>query len=129
MVDLIDLLPTELMEQALANALESARNIENENAQARALNQIGGYLPDKLLYVALDIALEISNPNQRMNAIIGLMPRLADNKRLKKAQSELLVCAKSIRLDFKQARALVTILPHLPQDTHEEIEDTCRWLF
>jgi len=123
LVDLIDLLPTELMEQALANALESARNIENENAQARALNQIGGYLPDKLLYTALDIALDISNPNQRMNAIIGLMPRLAENKRLKKAQMELLACAKAIRLDFKQARALVTILPHLPQDTHPEIEE------
>lgn len=122
LVDLIDLLPPELLEQALANALESARNIENENAQARALNQLGGYLPDKLLTVALDIALEIENPNQRMNALIGLMPNLRTNRRKEKAQQELMICAKSIRLDFKQARALVTILPHLPQATFKEVE-------
>jgi len=129
LVDLIDLLPTELMEQALANALESARNIENENAQARAINQLGGYLPGKLLHVALEIALEITNPNQRMNAIVGLMPSLTDEKRRAKAQKALMGCAKAIRLDFKQARALVTILPHLPQEMFAEVEEMADGFF
>ncbi len=129
LVDLIDLLPQELLEQALANALESTRNIDNENAKARAINQLGGYLPDKLLQVALDIALEINNPGQRMNALIGLMPKLANHKRLDKAQNALLACAKAIRLDFKQARAFVTIMPHLPQSVFKEVESIADGFF
>ncbi len=122
LVDLIDLLPPELMEQALSNALDSARSIDNQNAQARALNQLGKYLPEKLLHQALDIAFDIENPNQRMNAIIGLVGTVADEKRKLEAQEQLFDCAKSIHLDFKQARALVTIIPHLPSTMFAEIE-------
>lgn len=122
LVDLIDLLPPELMEQALSNALDSARSIDNQNAQARALNQLGKYLPENLLHQALDIAFDIENPNQRMNAIIGLVATVADEKRKLEAQEQLFDCAKSIHLDFKQARALVTIIPHLPPSMFAEVE-------
>lgn len=122
LVDLIDLLSDDLLEPALANALESAKSIENENAQARALNQLGSYLPENLLQQALDIALNIQNPNQRMNAIIGIMANLVSEERQQQARDNLLGCAKSIHLEFKQARALVAILPHLSQEMFAEVE-------
>lgn len=115
LVDLIDLLPSELLEQALSNALESTRSIENENAKSRALNHLGAYLTKSLLHEALDIALDISNPNQRMNAIIGIMPSLVEDDRTQQAREALLDCATAVHLEFKQARALVTIVPHLSQ--------------
>lgn len=129
LVDLIDLLSDDLMETALANALDSARSIENENAQARALNQLGTYLPEYLLEQALDIALDIENPNQRMNAIIGIIGNLTSEERLQEARENLLGCAKSIHLEFKQARALVTILPHLSREMFEEVERIADYFF
>jgi len=129
LVDLIDLLSDDLMETALANALDSAKSIENENAQARALNQLGTYLPEHLLEQALDIALDIENPNQRMNAIIGIIGNLTSEERLKEAREDLLGCAKSIHLEFKQARALVTILPHLSREMFEEVERLADYFF
>lgn len=121
LVDLIDLLPSDLMEQAMSNALESTRSIENENAKSRALNQLGAYLPKSLLHQALDIALEIENPNQRMNAIIGIMPSLVEDRRTEQARDALLECTTHMGLEFKKARALVTIVPHLSQEMHGAI--------
>jgi hypothetical protein len=129
LVNLIDVLPDDLMEMALANALESAKSIENENAQARALNQLGTYLSENLLEQALDIALNIQNPNQRMNAIIGIIGNLVSEERLQEARENLLGCAKSIHLEFKQARALVTILPHLSQEMFIEVEQLADYFF
>lgn len=127
LVDLIDLLPPDLMEQALSNALDSTRSIENENAKSRALNHLGAYLPISLLHEALDIALNLENPNQRMNAIIGIMPSLVEDERTQQAREALLDCTNSIGLEFKKARALVTIVPHLSQEMHarviEQVDD------
>ena len=129
LVELLDLLSDDLMEMALVNALESAKSIENENAQARALNHLGLYLPENLLHQALDIALAIENPNQRMNAIIGIIPNLASEDRLQEARQNLLGCAKAIHLEFKQARALVTILPHLSRELFPDVELTADYFF
>lgn len=123
LVDLIELLPQDLMEQALANALESALSIDNENAKSRALNLLGSYLPEKLLHQALDIALDIRNPNQRMNAIIGLIPTLTDEEKQQQAREALIECATSIQLEFKRARALVTILPNLSTEMLKTVEE------
>ena len=129
LVNLLDLLSDDLMELALVNALDSAKSIENENAQARALNHLGTYLPEHLLIQALDIALNIENPNQRMNAIIGIVPNLASEERLQEARQNLLACAKSIHLEFKQARALVAVLPHLSRDMFVDVELIADYFF
>lgn len=123
LVDLADLLPPDLLEQALSNALESAKSIENANAQARALNQLGNYLPETLLEQALELAINIEDANQRLNAIIGIMPNLMSEDRQREARESLVKCAEQMRLEFKQARALVTILPHLTQDMLKPIEE------
>lgn len=121
-IDLADLLPPDLLEQALSNALESATNIENDNAKARALNLLGNHLPNSLLERALDIALEIETVNQRLNALMGIITNLTSEKKQRQARRSMLECAKQTHLEFKQARSLVMILPHLSQDMLVEVE-------
>lgn len=120
LVSLLDILPHTLMEQALTNALEATRNIDNENARARALNLLGAYLPQKLLSRALDIALELGNPQQRLNALIGLI-QSASSKRQDSITREMLKSAQQIPLEYKRARAYTSIIPYLSDDLLKEI--------
>lgn len=121
LVALFDILPQHLLEQALTNALETTRLIDNENARARALNLLGEHLPEKLLLRALQVAQEIQNPQQRLNALLGFIARLPGNKQ-HEAMFEILGCAQQMPLEYKQARALVSIAPNLSTDMLKEVE-------
>jgi len=122
LVNLFDILPDHLLDQALTNALETTRLIDNENARARALNLLGEHLPEKLLLRAMQVVLEIQNPQQRLNALMGIIGNLPIDKR-REAMFEMLGCAKQMPLEYKRARALVSIATHLTTDMMDEVEE------
>lgn len=114
LVGLIEVLPLHLKEQALTNALETTRLITNENACARALNLLSPYLPARLVARALEIAQQLGNSEQRFTALIGLAPYLPHNQQ-STTLSDLLRTASRLTLDYKRARALVDLVPLLPE--------------
>ncbi len=115
LVELIDVLPPNLQDQALANALETTRLIENENARARALSLLGSYLPMSLLNQALETIYQLEDPEQRLNALGGVVARMTDNDR-NSILINMLECVREMPLEYKQARALASIAPHLTPD-------------
>lgn len=118
---LMESLPDKLREQAITNALETARLIDNDNARARALNLLGVHLPPRLQERALSIANELDNLELRLNALLGLAPYLPPTLRAS-AALDLLDCAAGQTLEYKRARALISIIPHLPTDSLVEVE-------
>jgi len=112
LIALVDILPPLLLEQALTNALETTRLIDNENARARALNLLGHYLPPHLLTRALEAVYQIEDPQQRLNALLGIVPKLTGVERID-ALLHLLDCVRAMPFAYKQARALVSVAPHL----------------
>ena len=124
LVNLMDILPSHLKDQAYTNALETTRLIDNESARARAFSLLGGHLPPEMLLRGLPTIYQIKDPQQRLNAIISAMPHLPEA-----AQAEvrpyLLETVRQISMDYKRARSLVTIAPHLtPELTVEALTMT-----
>ncbi|MDX1993293.1 MAG: hypothetical protein SF029_12950 [bacterium] len=115
LVALLDVLPPLLKEQALTNALESTRLIDNENARSRALSLLGHELPPQLLTRGLELAYQINDPQQRLNAVLGMVPYLSGEPRFD-ALLHLLDCVEQMPFAYKQARALVSVAPHLPPE-------------
>jgi hypothetical protein len=123
LIALVDVLPPPLQEQAYTNALEATRLIDNENARSRALSLLGHYLPPHLITRALDAAYQIEDPQQRLNALLGIVPRLTDETQREVRQSALehmLDAAGDMAFEYKKARALVSIAPQLTEDTREQ---------
>jgi hypothetical protein len=116
---LVDILPPQLSNQAFTNALETTRLIENENARSRALSLLAQHLPPSLLDRALEAVYQIDDTQLRLNALIGIIPRLRDEQRLA-AQAHLLESTQQISFDYKRARALISIAPHL---NPEQLQD------
>lgn len=121
LVALTDILPHDLHEQAYTMALESALQIENENARARAMSLLGPRLPPALLPRALDAVYQLTVPHLRMSALFGLAPGL-ENEVRHDTLSRLLENAQGIQLEYKRARALVSIAPLLPPDLLYEVQ-------
>ncbi|MCU0513108.1 MAG: hypothetical protein MUE40_11115 [Anaerolineae bacterium] len=122
LVSLMDILPPHLIEQALTNALETTRLIDNENTRSRSLSLLGPHLSPRLRARALEIAADIHNPQQRLNALIGMMNGLNDDEHRQLIQ-QLLVCARQMPLEYKRARALVSIAPHMKPESLAEVND------
>jgi len=112
---LVDILPPHLLDQAYTNALETARLIDNENARARALSLIGQNMPQNLVPRALDITYQIRDFQQRLNALVGITPRLSKSRK-PDVFKQMLVCIEQIPFEYKQSRALVSIAPHLQDE-------------
>lgn len=115
LVRLMDALPASLREQTCANALESARLMKNENACGRALVLIGPHLSAALSQRALDIARGLVNPVQRLAALNGLLPYVTGSDRAA-VPPELLAAVQEMPFEYRRARALVEIVPALPDD-------------
>ncbi len=119
LVGLVDILPEPLHNQALTHALEAIQLIDNENARARALNQIGAHLSPSLIPQALDIARQLADPQGRLNAYLGLVPRLDGDKRAA-VMSDLFNWVQEMPLEYKRARAFISIIPYLPPNLLDE---------
>lgn len=110
LVSLLDLLSPALTDQALTNALETTRYIENENARARSLSVLGPHLPEQLIGPALEIATSVENPQQRLYALIGLVKQL-DGALYQDVITEMFLCTRQMPLEYRRARALCAIVP------------------
>jgi hypothetical protein len=118
-IALVDVLPEHMRGQAFTNALEAARLIDNENARSRALSQIGHHLPGELVQRALEFANAIQSPEMRLAAVASLVSRLDDAVRIQHV-SAMLDLVRQIPLDYKRARALSSIAPHVAVDFRAE---------
>lgn len=115
LVSLVELMPPSMRDQTMTNALESARLIENESARARALNLLGSYLHETLLERALGVSRELINVDHRLSALIGLAPYLPD-RLYATVLNEMQQCVINMPIDYKRARALASIAPHVRPD-------------
>jgi hypothetical protein len=121
LVELMDILPDEWCEQALDKALDATRQIDNESARARALNLLGARLKGKRLSLALDMARELKSAEQRLNALLGIVPYLTPEQHTE-AVEDLLACVVGMNLEYKRARALVSIATHVTVDDLQQVE-------
>lgn len=127
LIRLVDVLPPHLKDQAFTNALETTRLIENENARARAFGMLGTHLPPSLLHRTLEAIYQIEDYQQRLNALIGIVPSVPKDERGDILQ-RMLECARNMPLDYKRSRALVSIAPHLTSDMMQEALRTAEQL-
>ncbi len=122
LVNLLELLPPPLFDQALSTAIESTRLIENESARARAINLMGGYLNDGLLVRVLEMARELANADHRLSALLGLIPYLPRAIHGEVVQ-DMLACVVATTLDYKRARAMASIAEHVTADDLRQVDD------
>lgn len=105
-------LPHVLQEEVLHRTLDTIAEMENNSAKARALNYLAEHLNVDQLEDALEIAREITNPQIYLNAGLGFLPHFAGDEQ-RKLVNELLDCVHNIRLAYKRAQALISLIPYL----------------
>ena len=59
--------------------------------------------------------MQISDQQQRFNALIGIIPRVSDDQRTG-ILAQMMGSARHIPIAYKRARAIVALAPHLTQD-------------
>ncbi|MBN2470839.1 MAG: hypothetical protein JXN59_08955, partial [Anaerolineae bacterium] len=108
-------LPDELRHRALSSALETARGITRERARLRALSTLALLLAEEpeLLAAALADAHTLTNPLERISALIAMLPSLPDAPTLDITLEEILHALLDVDLEYRQTRALVSLAPHL----------------
>lgn len=125
LVELVDLLPVNIQDTALADALETAAAITNESARSRALSLLLDRLPGHLIPQAQQIVAQLNDPQHKLSALAGLMPRIDENEQ-KTTFEEMLAITQAIPVEFRRARALLGIAPHLPPTMIEPTLDIAR---
>jgi hypothetical protein len=120
LIALTEILPLELHAEAYTQAFDSVLNIENENARARAMSLLGSRLPSTLLARALEAGEHFSAPNLRISVLSSLTLVLIGESR-NEALRHLLDSTQEIQLEYKRARALVSIAPLLSADLLQEV--------
>ncbi len=121
LMNLVDILPEPLQEQAYNNAIETTKQIENENARARAISILGNHLPAQRLPQIVEIAQAFEDPQLRLNALSNIATRLPSEQQ-NGIYRDLLKCVKALPYAYKQARSLISILPLLPAVLLEEAQ-------
>jgi len=109
-------LPEDLRERVLQEALATAREIMDEMTRAMALAGLAAHLPWPLLEEALAAAREIDE-GWHVVALAGLVPRLAETG----YPQEALAAAREIGWEQERAKALATLVPHLPEGLRSEV--------
>ncbi len=108
-------LPTEeLRYRTLVNALTTARSIPKERARVRALSTLAPLLADhaQLLADALADAYTITNPVEKISALIALIPYLPQEPRDRTIEVAL-DGMPEITVEYRRSRALVSLVPAL----------------
>ena len=122
LVNLADILSPELLQQAMQQALDTTFLISNENARARALNLLGPLLSGDMLVQALSSADEMQDPQQRLNGLLGLIGGLPGDQN-QGLRNTLMDCAVQLPIEYKRARAYISIVPHLSDEMRMAIAD------
>ncbi|GAB4572180.1 MAG: hypothetical protein Kow0077_10850 [Anaerolineae bacterium] len=120
-------LPDEdLRQRALQHALATASSIGKERARLRALAALAPLLaahPD-LLGQALEIARAITNPVEKVSALIALVPHFATHSAQTTTIYEVLTELLEVAREYRQSRALINLAPFLAGETLERALET-----
>ena len=106
-------------DQALREALEAARAIEDEESRSRVLAALAPRLTEPWLRKALEATWAIGNEGYRSRALAALAPHLTELM-LRKA----LKAARAIR--YEGSRALAALAPHLTEPLLREALEAAR---
>ncbi len=110
--------------QLLEEALNAARNINNEESRSHALAAIVPNLPEtkrkEVLQEAKDAARNINNEKSRSHALAAIAPHLPEKKR-QKLLDEALEAALNINNEKSRSQALAAIAPNLPETKRKEV--------
>jgi hypothetical protein len=106
LTDLAPHLPGDLLDLALSSAIAT----RNEGSRADALIGLAPYLPDVLLARTLTVAADF-DADRITQVLAGLVPHLPVSLR-----PLAIAVARTIDNDFSRGRALLTLIPHLPED-------------
>ncbi len=122
LADLAPFLPADLRYRALTTALTTARSIPRERPRVRALSVLAPLLEEwqQLLADALADAHMLSNPLDRVSAMIALVPYLPEGAPRDKTIEEILADSQQVTVEYRRARALVNLAPHLSAEQSQE---------
>ncbi len=115
LAELVPYLPDELRYRTLSNALTTARSITMDRAQVRALSTLAPLLAEQqqLLADALADAHTITNPVEKVSALIALVPYLPQGEATDRTLDEILSDLRDVPVEYRQARSLTTLAPYL----------------
>jgi hypothetical protein len=113
LVALAEHLPSQLCEEALAEAMASARRAGGE-AQARMLEQLAWVLPAPLLREALTLARAIKSEAAQSRALADLLPHLEGSRQTAVVQ-EALVVARAVDDEQDRVSALGYLATRVPE--------------
>jgi len=99
---LVKLIPEEAKAEVMPKVLNAIRGIDNEDARARALQNLKDSLPTRGIQVeALNIVCDITDGHKRFNALITLVEYLPED-----LLAEVVTMARRIKFGLDRARVL-----------------------
>jgi histidine ammonia-lyase len=112
----------QFLPQALFDeALETARNLQDESYRASALSALAPHLPESLFDEALETARNLQDESYRASALSALAPHLPES-----LFDEALETARNLQDESYRASALSALAPHLPESLFDEALETAR---
>lgn len=117
-VELAPHLPEVERTKVLREALMAAGEIEDDHAKVYVLRDLAPHLPEPQLREALAMAREIEFESARLDALVALLPRLAELGNPNEAL--VMVWEWEIEFEGKRAYALAQLAPHLPESLLQE---------
>ncbi|MDB9527928.1 hypothetical protein PN498_18185, partial [Oscillatoria sp. CS-180] len=102
-------------------ALQAARDIQDNDARAFALRALAPHLPEPLFTEALQAARDIQHDDDRGSALSALAPHLP-----KPLFTEALQAARDVQSDSARASVLSALAPHLPESLFTEALQAAR---
>ncbi len=109
-------LQDDLAARTLNEALSTARSIPKERARVRALSTLAPLLVpyQQALADCLADAHTLGNPFEKVSALIALLPYLPEGDAAAVTINEILNDLRGITVEYRRARALASVVPHLP---------------
>jgi hypothetical protein len=120
LVSLVERLPDEQRPKLLQTMLSIIRTIHYEYRQSRALMNIAGMLPPEMFAPALAIARDITDPYDRLSALIALAQNSPPSQR-PALVGESWRLIKQVESGYDRASALAAIAPLLPNAAEADL--------
>ena len=119
LAELVPNLPDELARRTLSSALTTARSISKERARVRALSTLAPLLVDRpqLLADALADAHALTNPVDKVSALIALLPYLPPGEATDRTLTLVLDMLGEVNVEYRRARALSSLAAYLTAAT------------
>lgn len=123
LVRMLSSLPAELHAEAIDNALNMTRAINNSAARARAIALLADYLDHNRIHELIDLANKLNDPEYRLHAFTALLPIIKPGGH-DRIIDQLMEDAATLTIDYKRARAMMMLAPYLPTDSLHRLAET-----